>query len=94
MYCVYILYSSQIDKFYIGQTIDLENRISEHNNGIHDKSFTKRANDWTLFLKIECNSISQAIKIEKHIKKMKNRKYLEDLKRYPEMIENLKIKYS
>ncbi len=27
MYCVYILYSSQMDRYYVGYTADLEDRI-------------------------------------------------------------------
>ncbi|MDN3668523.1 GIY-YIG nuclease family protein [Echinicola jeungdonensis] len=29
---VYILYSSKIDKFYVGKTQNLENRLNYHNN--------------------------------------------------------------
>ena len=31
-YFVYILYSSTKDKFYIGQTLDVNNRLKRHNN--------------------------------------------------------------
>jgi hypothetical protein len=30
---VYILYSFKIDRFYVGQTINLKNRLAEHNSG-------------------------------------------------------------
>lgn len=33
MYWVYIIYSSTIDKFYTGQTDDMERRLEEHNRG-------------------------------------------------------------
>jgi len=91
MYSVYILYSSQIDKFYIGQTVDLENRLIEHNKGIHDKSFTKRATDWELFVMIECTSRKQSLKIEKHLKSMKSRTYYNNLRIYPEITQKLLI---
>ena len=55
-------------------------------------SFTKIAEDWELFLKIECKDIFEARKIERHIKKMKSKKYLENLKKYPEIIKKLKEK--
>ncbi|RLD73871.1 MAG: GIY-YIG nuclease family protein, partial [Bacteroidetes bacterium] len=29
-YCVYIIYSFKLDKFYIGETSDLEKRLEEH----------------------------------------------------------------
>jgi putative endonuclease len=38
---------------------------------------------------IPCESVTQAILIEKRIKKMKSRKYIENLKKYPEMIEKI-----
>jgi putative endonuclease len=40
MFIVYILYSSSINKYYIGQTQKLENRIQE-NNGDETKSISK-----------------------------------------------------
>ena len=33
MFLVYILYSPQLDKFYVGVTEDLDLRISQHNTG-------------------------------------------------------------
>jgi putative endonuclease len=33
MYTVYILFSSKTQKFYIGQTQNIENRLFEHNSG-------------------------------------------------------------
>jgi putative endonuclease len=31
MYCVYILHSNSLDSYYIGETVDIEKRIKEHN---------------------------------------------------------------
>jgi len=93
MYCVYILFSKQINKFYIGQTINLDNRIIEHNKGIHDKAFTRRADDWNLYFKIECTSRQQSIKIEKYLKNMKNRMYFKNLKLYPEITQKLLTRF-
>ena len=94
MFLVYVLYSRILDQFYIGQTVDINSRIKEHNNGVYKKGFTKRTDDWQLFYSIPCNSRSIAIKIENHIKKMHSRLYLENLKKYPEISENLADKYS
>ena len=94
MYYVYILYSNSQNSYYIGQTLDIEQRINEHNSGKYSGSFTKIATDWKLFFKITCKSRTQAIKIETHIKKMKSRKYLENLKLYPGISEKLLSKYS
>jgi len=90
MYCVYILYSDSLDSYYVGETVDLENRILEHNTSFYKKSYTSKIKDWKLFLLIECKDRIQARKIETHIKKMKSKKYFIDIKKYPEIIEKLK----
>jgi putative endonuclease len=52
------------------------------------------ASDWITFLKIECQSKKQALQIEKQIKNMKSKVYIQNLKRYPEMtiklLENIR----
>ena len=89
---VYILFSETDNKYYIGETNNLERRLEEHLSHFFENSFTKIAEDWELFLKIECKDIFEARKIERHIKKMKSKKYLENLKKYPEIIKKLKEK--
>lgn len=91
---VYILYSPSLSKFYVGETANLENRIEQHNSGFYNTSFTKQVIDWKLFYFIECNSRSEARKIETHIKKMKSKTYIQNLKKYPEITEKLKHKYN
>ncbi len=36
MNCVYIIYSESLDKYYIGEAIDLEERIEQHNSGFYE----------------------------------------------------------
>jgi len=90
---VYILYSEQTDKYYIGQTEDIQNRLLEHNSHSYKDSFTKIGSDWKLKSSLTCNSKRQAIKIETHIKKNKSRKYVEDFIRFPSIGEKLLEKY-
>jgi putative endonuclease len=88
-YC-YIIYSSSNDSYYIGYTSDIQERIKHHNNGhFGGKSFTYKAKDWNLFLLIPCKSIRQAVFVESKIKKMKSRTYIENLKKYPEILEKI-----
>ena len=96
MNCCYILHSEKINRHYIGACHDdLVVRIEKHNSHEHgEHRYTAKANDWKLFLTIECTSYSQATRIEKHIKKMKSSVYINNLLKYPEMIEKLKLKYS
>jgi putative endonuclease len=93
-YTVYIIYSPSIDQFYIGQTCDLEKRVQEHNSASYINSFTSKTNDWILFFSIECSSRTIALKIEQHIKKMRKRKYLFDLKEHPNISKQLLEKYA
>jgi putative endonuclease len=58
------------------------------------KSFTAKYSDWELFYEIQNLTITTARKIETHIKKMKSRKYLENIKAYPEISPKLIQKYS
>jgi putative endonuclease len=90
---VYILYSKEIDRYYVGQTQDLAVRLDQHLNKVFYKGHTKQANDWIVYFTITCSSRNQAVQIEAHIKKMKSRKYIDDLKKYPELVEKLKLKY-
>jgi putative endonuclease len=72
---VYIIYSSSLNKFYIGYTSDLEVRIGEHNNGI--SHYTSKVSDWTIKYYEVYPSRELAMSREKEIKKKKSRKYIE-----------------
>ena len=85
---VYIIYSEKLHKFYIGQTSDFEKRLDQHND-INSSYITKPGRPWVVFLLIPVASIGQAIKVEKHIKKMKSKVYIQNLKKYPDMIKTL-----
>ena len=75
LFSVYIIYSSTLDKYYVGYTIGIEKRLVEHNNGI--SSFTSSAIDWELKWAKEFESREEAMKEEKKIKSKKSRKYIE-----------------
>jgi len=92
---VYILYSSTIDKFYIGFTTEIPDvRLERHNSDYYEDKFTANGKPWDLFLSFECESKEQARKIEAHIKSMKSQKYIRNLATYPEIIEKLKLKFA
>ncbi len=86
---VYILYSKKLDSYYIGSCKNLDERMLEHARKKFNTSFTIRADDWKLFLKIDNLEYKQARDIEGHIKKMKSRKYIENMVKYPELIDKL-----
>jgi putative endonuclease len=69
--------------------MELSERLFKHNSGFYDKTYSAFTSDWDLFLRIDCISVNQAIQIEKHIKRMKSKVYIENLKKYPEMVDKL-----
>ena len=70
---VYIIYSKSVDKFYVGETLNVAKRFEQHNSGFYKAAFSKQTTDWKLFWAVECNSRRQALKLEKFIKNMKSR---------------------
>jgi putative endonuclease len=95
MFWVYILYSPSRDLFYTGYTtLTAEERLDRHLKEYYGSKFTASVKDWELFYQLECISTRQAIQIEKHIKRMKSKKYITDLKRFPTISQNLLIKYA
>jgi putative endonuclease len=94
MATIYILHSKQLDRFYTGSCKDLSYRIGQHFNIEFLKSFTAKADDWTLFFFKDGLEYKQARLIELHIKKMKSKTYIQNLCRYPEIIERLIEKYT
>ena len=74
-YSVYILYSESSHKFYIGQTVDLEKRVNEHNTQLKN-AYTSKYRPWKLVAFLEVDSRKIAMAIEKYLKK-KNRKFIE-----------------
>ncbi len=74
-YSVYIIYSAILDKYYVGYSEDILQRLEQHNSGISD--FTAKANDWLLKYSVPFASRTDAMKREAEIKKKKSRKYIE-----------------
>jgi putative endonuclease len=72
MHYVYIIYSACLDRYYIGETEDPKARLDYHNEGC--QRYTKRATDWNLVFKAECDNRNEALKIERKIKSSKSRK--------------------
>ncbi len=94
MNCCYIIYSKKANHYYVGASRDLLERIRKHNEKAYgSKAYTAIADDWQLFHFIDCDNYAHALRIERHVKEMKSRTYIENLKKYPEMCEKLKIRF-
>ena len=87
----YIIHSEKLCKFYIGATQDdIVSRIKKHNDSSYGKQcFTAKADDWKLFLFIDCLDYGHALSVERKIKSMKSSVYTRNLVTYPEMVEKL-----
>ena len=72
--CLYILYSTTLDKYYVGSTTDIYRRLIEHNRG--KEKFTKTGMPWELVYKEEFLALTDARRRETFIKKQKSRKYI------------------
>ena len=76
-YYTYILKSKIICKYYIGSCHDLDLRLERHNSG--NSRSTKAYIPWEIIYYEEFDNKSDAIKREYYIKRMKSKKYIEEL---------------
>ena len=77
MFFIYIIYSQKLDKYYIGYTTDIEDRLSKHNR--NSKGFTNTGKPWILVYSESFSSKKEAMEREKQLKNWKNRDRLEKL---------------
>ncbi|MEL6193163.1 MAG: GIY-YIG nuclease family protein [Bacteroidota bacterium] len=82
-YHIYILYSEKSDKYYVGQTYDVQKRLHDHNSGErpNQKSkYTFKHRPWVLKASFEVRGgRSNAMKVEQYIKRQKSRAFIEKL---------------
>ena len=83
-YFVYILYSKKIDKFYRGQTANLEIRLQRHNSGIEIS--TAKGTPWILLWATEKRSRSEAVRLESKLKNLSRVRTLNFMLKYKEGI--------
>lgn len=76
MYWVYVLFSDNFNRFYIGQTSNLSERLRRHNGG-WEKS-TSRFGPWRMVCKIRKDSRSEAMVLERKLKNLNT----EDLNKF------------
>ncbi|MBS1669556.1 MAG: GIY-YIG nuclease family protein [Bacteroidetes bacterium] len=74
---VYILYSKEIDKYYIGFTENVNERLKKHL--ANHRGFTGKAKDWEIKLIEEFPTKVEAMARESQLKRWKNRARLEVL---------------
>ena len=71
MFYTYILHSHNFDRYYVGQTNNIEKRFERHQNG-YVKS-TKPYRPWVLSFYEEFDSRAKAMKRETYLKSLKSK---------------------
>ena len=75
-FCVYIMWSERLGKFYVGSTGNLENRVKRHNKG--EEKFTSKGVPWQLIWSESYRTRSEAVQMENKIKKRGIQRFLVD----------------
>ncbi|HEY9184811.1 MAG TPA: GIY-YIG nuclease family protein [Salegentibacter sp.] len=74
---VYILFSEKPSRYYVGQTANIEDRLKRHNAG--RVISTKNGMPWKLVKQFPVEGRSEALKLERKIKKRGAERFLDDL---------------
>jgi putative endonuclease len=77
MWTVYILYSATLDRYYVGVSKDLMERLRKHNT--KHKGFTGGIGDWRIVYSEQYSTKADASQREHQIKNWKSRKMIEKL---------------
>ena len=76
MYYVYLLESETSGRYYIGHTQDITDRLMYHNTG--RSVFTRGRGPWRMLAYRTFSTRSAAMKAEYKLKKMKDRKLIQE----------------
>jgi putative endonuclease len=76
-FIVYVLFSFDHDRIYIGQTSDIVKRIKEHNDS--ETKSTKAYRPWVLVHTEQYSTRAEAMRREKQLKSQKGREYIWNL---------------
>lgn len=97
MHFVYVIYSPSADRYYIGETIDIAERLIQHRQHHYAGSFSSFADDWKIAFSLRFKDRASALKAEAHLKKSKSKVYLKrlhhDKSALEKLIDILKLNY-
>ena len=83
-YFVYILFSVNLDLYYIGSSANPEERLRKHL--ANHQGFTSKAKDWVICYSESFSDKTEALKRERRLKSWKSKKIIQQL------IENNNLK--
>ena len=84
---VYILQNQKNNRFYIGSTVSIERRFTEHNSG--QVTATKYLIPWELKFFQKYSSIAEARQVEYKLKRLKKREVIENIIERQEIIMSI-----
>ena len=76
MFVTYVIYSRELNRYYTGNSNDLERRLKEHNSGRN--SATRGGFPWEIVFSEQFQSREEAVQLEFQIKKRGVRRFLQD----------------
>ncbi|CAN0583020.1 unnamed protein product [Ectocarpus sp. 12 AP-2014] len=85
MHYLYIIYSKSINRYYVGESPDIIRRLDQHNTHY----FKKAADDWKIVVAMKLNSKSDAIYLEKFIKRMKSKTFIQKIIKNNDILEDI-----
>jgi putative endonuclease len=75
MFTVYVLYSQNFNKIYIGYSSNIQERLKSHNE-LATKGWTVKYRPWQLFYTEVFDTKAEAMKREKQLKSAKGREFI------------------
>ena len=88
-YHIYILYSKKLKRFYVGQTINLSNRLTEHNSG--ESPYTSAGIPWHLVWSTTKDTFRAAEVLEDKLKNLSRARKIKFMRKYNEGITDVKL---
>jgi len=88
-YHIYILYSRKLNRFYVGQTTNLENRLIEHNRS--ESLYTSQGAPWTLLWSASKDSLRASEALEQKLKNLSRNRKIRFMLKYEEGIQDWKL---
>lgn len=79
MFIVYAIFNKEANKFYIGQTVDVNRRLTEHNEHVYKGYTSWFPGKWVLIYQESVATRQEALKREKQLKSGNGRLFVKSL---------------
>jgi len=89
MHYLYIIFSDSLNKYYVGETHNLEERLFKHNNHSYKGAFSNITEDWRIVFSKKCDSKKEALFLEAFIKRMKSKKFIQKVIHNPSILDDI-----